>query len=488
MKVIKELIEELPSLNSNELNAIFKDSEIACQFYKDIEEGIVNSDKEAKNYYYGNKDNARVYYWRLKKQVFEKLSTVFITIPRKKTTIVQQAYFEIYRDFFLANELRYRGKNSAFSILAERTVEKALKYDIPDIVVSLSRKLLSEYSYINVNKKKYYKYKSIVQKAKLVRQAEEEIEAIFYDLAFLLSEKRNISPEEIIKFEESLNNAQNIFTDYPTLKIATYYYTIQILFCEATNDVWSTLHYCKEAHSFFDKKNVASPKGTMFMFFHKQINIQIRLKQFEKARANLNLAFDLVPKYGPNWYIVNSYAVIISFHEGNYIETQDIIHRVLSNRQEISEVMLEQWQILKAYAHLMSPAGNTFRLGKFLNEVPVFSKDKRGHNTNILILQILFLLKKKKYDEIINKVESLKQYVSKYLRKGDTFRTSCFIKMLCQLPAGNFHPINVQRRTEDYYNKMMNLPREQARMDVDVEIVPYEILWDKVLELLEIPN
>lgn len=484
MKVIKELIEELPNLNSNELRTIFRESEIACQFYKDIEGGVINSDEEAKNYYYGDKDNARVYYWRLKKQVFEKLSNVFISVPRKKATTVQQAYFEIYRDFFLANELRHRGKNCAFSVLAERVIEKALKYDIPDIVVSIGRKLLSEYSYINVNKKKYYKYKDIVQKAQLTRQAEENIEAIFYELAFLLSEKRNINPEEVIKFEVGLNDAENIFNHYPTLKIATYYYTIQVLFYEATNDVWSTLHYCKEAFLFFGKKKVASPKGTMFMFLHKQINLQIRLKQFEKARGNLKLAFDLVPKYAPNWYIVNSYAVTLHFHEGNYVKTHDIIHDVLSNRQEISEIMTEQWMILKAYAHLMSSNRSNFRLGKFLNEVPTFSKDKRGHNTNILILQVLFLLKKKKFAVIVDKVESLRQYASKYLRKENTFRTSCFIKMLCQLPAGNFHSVNVQRRTKNYHEKMMALPKEQARMDVDVEIVPYEVLWDKVLELL----
>ena len=150
----------------------------------------------------------------------------------------------------------------------------------------------------------------------------------------------------------------------------------------------------------------------------------------------------------------------------------------------MNEAMIEHWKILKAHAYLMSPDDYNFRLGKFLNEVPLFSKDKRGHNTNILILQILFLLEKKKHDEIINKVESLKQYVSKYLRKDDTFRTSCFIKMLCQLPAGNFHPINVERRTKDYFDKMMALPKEQARMDVDVEVVPYEVLWEKVLVFL----
>ena len=36
-----------------------------------------------------------------------------------------------------------------------------------------------------------------------------------------------------------------------------------------------------------------------------------------------------------------------------------------------------------------------FKLGRFLNELPSFSKDKRGANIDILIIQILiFLLEK----------------------------------------------------------------------------------------------
>ena len=144
----------------------------------------------------------------------------------------------------------------------------------------------------------------------------------------------------------------------------------------------------------------------------------------------------------------------------------------------------DRYFILKGYVNFLLPVEKPFRLGRFLNQVPIYSKDKRGHNSNILIIQILHLLKNKKYNDIIDKVESLKQYSWQHLRNDDTLRSACFIKMLCQLPAGNFKKINVTRRVSTYYQRMTELP-DKYKMDIDVEVVPYEVLWEEVLSCLD---
>lgn len=481
---ILALVKNLSDFKIDDLNIIHNNSDTVYQLYRDIENNILKNDDDVLNRYFKGNPNARKYYWRLKKQLYNRLANSFILAPQKNTTPIQEVYFEVYRNYFIINELFGRGQSKAATLLAERTIDKAIKFDIADIIASLARKLVLQYSTVAANPKKYKKYSNIVTNYSLIRNAEEDIERLFCDLALKVSQKRRINPDTIKSFEKEINKINTLFINYPTQKIAFYYYTIQTLLFEIKDDLWNTLHYCKEALQFFQENFTASPKGMIFNFLHKQINIQIRLKQFEKANNSLKACLEFTPKGSSNWYIVNNYKVILAFHSGDYIQAHHIIKEVSLHRKNMNETMIEHWKILKAYAYLMSPNGHNFRLGKFLNEVPFFSKDKRGHNTNILILQILFLLEKNRHDEIINKVESLKQYVSKYLRKDDTFRTSCFIKMLCQIPLGNFHPINVERRTKHYYEKMMKLPKEQARMDVDVEIIPYEVLWSKVIALI----
>ena len=71
-----------------------------------------------------------------------------------------------------------------------------------------------------------------------------------------------------------------------------------------------------------------------------------------------------------------------------------------------------------------------FRMARFLNETPLYNKDRRGLNIPILIFQILFLILTKRYDETIDRIEAIEKYTTRYLKKDDNFRSNCFVKML----------------------------------------------------------
>ena len=108
-----------------------------------------------------------------------------------------------------------------------------------------------------------------------------------------------------------------------------------------------------------------------------------------------------------------------------------------------------------------------------------------GSNITILILHILLLLEQKKYGEIIDRVESIKMYAHRYLRKGNTFRSDCFIKMLMQLPAASFHKAAVIRKAEKYLRRLEGEDGQAQVSNPEVEIIPYELLWEYVLESLQ---
>ena len=83
--------------------------------------------------------------------------------------------------------------------------------------------------------------------------------------------------------EAKLNQAGELFGLHPTHTIGFYYYAIQCFYNEMQDDYFSTLHYCKEAINFLGAATV----GRLFFFLHRQSNIQIRLGQFEAAKATI---------------------------------------------------------------------------------------------------------------------------------------------------------------------------------------------------------
>src|SRR5690606_20915304 len=91
----------------------------------------------------------------------------------------------------------------------------------------------------------------------------------------------------------------------------------------------------------------------------------------------------------------------------------------------------------------------------------------------------------KSYDLVMSRLESLNLYSHRYLLKDDTFRSNCFIKMLMQLPKANFNRIALKRKAEKYYIKLKQNPSNLSMQASEIEIMPYEILWEYVLNSLD---
>lgn len=187
----------------------------------------------------------------------------------------------------------------------------------------------------------------------------------------------------------------------------------------------------------------------------------------------------------------------INAHLKDYNELYRLAYTALS--KPIIERFSQQkqaWLIKEAYVQFLAELGyvdqdiidNTeakkFRINKFLNEVPMYSADKTGQNVSILIIQLLWLIKDKKLDQVIEKLESLNQYTYRYLKNDDTYRYNCFIKMLLRIPKGNFHPFLTTKYTEDLYKKLKAKESKLAEFSLEVELIPYEDLWEMTMTML----
>lgn len=126
----------------------------------------------------------------------------------------------------------------------------------------------------------------------------------------------------------------------------------------------------------------------------------------------------------------------------------------------------------------------TFRLAKFMNSTPIFSKDKRGINVSILLMHIAFLLQRKDYNAIIDRTDSLNQYAYRYLRKDDSFRSNCMIKMVIQMTKADFNPIRTARYTADLRKQLGHVTLAGSGENIEVEIIPFEVLWEIMMKAL----
>jgi len=234
------------------------------------------------------------------------------------------------------------------------------------------------------------------------------------------------------------------------------------------------------------------------LLFQKIICL-IQLKEYQQGKKVVNELFTYLDEETFNWFKGQEMRMYLLFHTKNYQEAYTIFSEVYSHKKfnkALSAANQETWEIFKAYLHFLieldhiqAIEGDTnfkkFRINRFINTVPTYSKDKRGANIAILVIQIIFSIHQKKYDLMIDRIDAINKYGSRHLRKGENFRSNCFIKMLLEIPKASFHKVGAQRKAAPYVKKLSKASLEIANQTHSIEILPYEDLWPLVIGMLE---
>ena len=150
----------------------------------------------------------------------------------------------------------------------------------------------------------------------------------------------------------------------------------------------------------------------------------------------------------------------------------------------LDDVRKEKWRIFEAFlryilngridAEAGGVAESQFKLMKFLNEVPTYSKDKRGLNIAIIILQILFLLDRRDFDGIIARAEALKVYCSRYLKLDENYRSNCFLKMMLLMEKKGFEYEATSKIADQYFQSLKSSRfNYEAGNLASLEIIPF---------------
>lgn len=390
---------------------------------------------------------------------------------------------------FATNNLR----NEATKI-AENILKGALESEYTDVVIFLARHLTYDYSSIKLDKRKYAKYSDILLKYKGILDKEIELQQYANELRFTYetSYTKNtdaILTKAIMYYDIAKEYSQLDNVSYELLLNA---YIIRVMRYEITHDVANLYIECTNAIECFENRKV-SRKVALFIFDIKRIACAIQLREYEKAE-------DLIEKYlkqvtigSINWNVLKMYLVLTNLRSEEYLKAfANTIDGTNDPKfKRLPESKKELWHIYRAYVEFAMEINeiNTykrgqFRLGKFLNQTPIYAKDKRRLNIAILVIQFMFLLKQRKYAELIDKMESLRQYSYRYLKRDSTFRSNCFIQMLIQIPKAGFNKRRTERYAASYLKKLRKMPLGITEESFEVEIIPYERLWYMATELL----
>ena len=497
------LIDLVRLLNKNKFKhlEVFVENSKLKIFYEKIADGSLTNEQAAQDFFFPKNKNAKLYYYRLAQQLEERLLNLLFLIDFHKTAAnpLQKEVLICYRNYAAVNSLLARFMRAPAIKLAEETIKISLKNEFTDITLPLARHLAVHYGSIDKVKKKYFYYSKIVETSQEILQAEILAEKYYAVFAWHYGGKSSLDlkfAKKIAQFAEELKTYTQRFSSYRLNMIA---HLIAVFRYQAVADYENMVIACQEALTFFENKKQEATRTQIQYFSFQLLVAYCMLGNFEKGAEAGKRAIVLSPKENVNWFLSAMTLFQLYLHAQKYDlalaylrETMD--NPALSRQPSLTQ---ERWRINEALVFYLIRTGRLpkppelnikFRSKRFINEFRLSNQDKAGDNINLITIQILFLLLEKDYDSIIDKMDALSSYAHRHLRRDESYRSNCFIKMLLQLDKGHFNRIAVQRKAEPYYQKLLAVPLSKAKQDFELEIIPYETLWEFALESLSPSN
>jgi len=432
--------------------------------------------------------------WPLLNKLFN--SILYSRLPLKKYTSYQRQVVLLVKQIAIAKILMALHARSSAIHLFENIYRKSKRLNFHEGVMESARKLFLYESGYRGNLKKAQSYYDDCTVSQMILTNEMKAEWYVAELAHHFSSTKEI-PVEILKKSKAFLKELSVVDDkHKSSRFLKFYSTLGILYFESNYDYYALCEFLKEnITSITDQfPDAVSDLNTLKIYL---IHYYLRINQLADADLLLNEISNTVLIDSSNWFRAQELKALHLLRERKKKEGLDLLvalrenkyFSALQNEIKLRIELLYYYALIYYALSLPSKSAIAFlknaKFQKFLNSVPEFNKDKKAMNIAIIIVQLLYFVIIKDYDNIFEKKEAVKKYMSRYMKKNPLFRSHSFIKLLIEVQKQNFHPVAIERHASKYRKNLDLVNFLESRHPIELELIEYEYLWDDLMVYLK---
>jgi hypothetical protein len=498
MKAIQEIIGLLQKCgirSADQLKVPFKNQSKSRQFFHFIQKNSDEKEQDLAQQFFQDLPSTDLFQ-RTRRSLENQLVQALFLIDVNKlgSTARQRAYYHCWKNLCAVKILLGQSAHHAAIRLTKKMLRRATKHQFSDLCLESYKILRWYYGCMDAKSSQYQSYNQLLKNQQKICAAEQLAEDHYIYLSNrYLSDKgqRFYLADRAWEYWELVSS---LMCEHSSSRLFFLGHLIHVFHYSFKGDYQGAAAANAQAVRHFEQT-----EGSLSLYLHPFLNHQlacyIRLKNLE---AGTNIIHQLNRKMEAgsfDWFVYQRLYFLLAMHSKDYELGQQIIRRITSHRRfpYLPRTQSEKWTILQAYLYFLEKSGyikqahpkrSGFRPKEFLKAVPLYSRDKRGLNVPILVVSIIILLAGHHYQKAIERIEALEKYQRKYLKLDDAYRSNCFIKMLATLPPAGFHPKAAARKAEKHKKNLDQVPLPVATQAFELEIIPYEDLWEMVLNLL----
>lgn len=334
----------------------------------------------------------------------------------------------------------------------------------------------------------FYRILDEIKQYRKVQILEEEAKNLFFEHRMLVRKSVNSRKKSMDDAMEAAEQLEQLWQQTNSFNVFELYYLLKVLCFESREDYETILNLTEQTEQLV-KKGEINP-----LRFDEHYNVYMRtyaLLRTKKISEGLNYAvyaLSFFEKSSPNWFAHMENYYMLAMRSKDYDLTADITNQVFRNpyMNKLMTKPAQRWKLLRAYLYHIHPGkhlNDIVNFDQFYLSLNVLNQDKNGFNVALMVLEFLHYLSRDEKDKLLDKVERLQKYIYRHLSEGDVnYRDKLFFKLLLVMIDSGFEPDLAKKRGAKLYEKLQTAD-EPGDAYADLEIVPYEDLWQHVIKM-----
>lgn len=462
-----------------------------------IANGNYKTDEEASKDLYGSPPSSPSFL-RLKDRLYSKLyqQIFLINFEGNKFSHESQKYYKSLTSLLAAQILLGMGNYMLAKKLAKRIVKYATENNQPEIGF-LATNIIKIVIWENPEKRtpvELRRYEKILKLFRTNLLTETEINSCYGTIIQNMQKGGNFRDKDIEQVQKKLKNIASKLDGVSNNKLLRYYFSIAVLEIQKMNynDAINTCELGLKRTN-----NTQIPSSQILHLLKTQCHIHLNL--FQNALEDIKAAEEKDRKRGHNRFQFHELKFLIYIRSSDFGNAVKIYQDAINNKSfsslyQIAQESWHQYGLLLLFliqldkippSESLDKIKPKLRLGKLINELQEYSKDKSGQNLSIRILHTMILLVSKRYEEFEDALPSLQAYIQRYIRKyPELSRSNLLVKMLSEIPKVDYNAERAAWRARTMVAKMTVPPETLPLKITEMEVIPYEKMWQFVVEFL----
>ncbi|MCB0550584.1 MAG: hypothetical protein KDD19_23645 [Phaeodactylibacter sp.] len=465
------------------------------EFFEGLQGSKFKTDRDAAQQLYGCSPSDPKYRQlksRFRKRLLNTLFFLDVNIPSASS--YDRAYYSCNKDWALVKTLLWYDAPHTAAQLARQTLTTALKFQFADLILNCAR-VLRAYAAENGDERSFETYDQHIREYSQALEAEIRSEELYQRviLNYHLPASKN-TPLLAKQIQSYCDTLVNLSEQYNCPVIYYNMYLVWVCRYEMQQDFEAMLEVCEQGEKYIAQNPVFEQESKLIIFQTKKMSAYLHLRNYRDGRINAEKCLNSFPENSEAWFTFMEYYFLLAMHTENYINAIAIFNQATDNSKfkKLDNAIQEKWNIFEGYVNYIIEAEGknnkvlkmqpqrSFRGSKVLNSQVAYSREYRIFSVLLLILQILFLLERKAISGIPERIDRLKKYANRQLRKDEYHRPSQFIRLLQQLNKADFHPEEMSN-TNKYLSSLKKHPFFYRGLVSELEVIPYEKLWERIL-------